>query len=345
MYRINGFNNWDIEKALQHLNKLIEIALGREDILKRGRVILIHYCNCMAFRLLCVKKNEKAYYYIQKTKEFNIYNQSLWFFNKYSENDNCEREKNSIEDLFKTGRIIYYTKPTHPKITENLFKYGLLSEKRYKKALLRFKKRDENERKHMARLTDFIKKHGFSELPYDRAKPSFKNRKNKSKHIPPPRESITDIGMLSDEQMAEYFIAFSSNTSTYLVRKYMLIRAGSLVNSILMAANKDIFYGCVCHESNLLENNVSKGNVIKNKNSPVHLIFNLVYIRSAYGWNFIVDNPLDILQKKYVNKLLQIAIRECEFMKSIQVSDSRIGKRVFEDVTEKMEVLYSKHNK
>ena len=287
MFNIRS-ENWDIKQAREHLNNMIEIGSEKGildiDLCKTWLALaLIGF----AMHLTYIGKSEDANYYKNMASEYNTPPFGLF-------------------DLLK-DQTITRINTTHLKQTENLWKYGVITAKRYQKAIQRFKKRDEEELRKQNELRDFINKYGFYQvLPYDEAEVDFRNRFIQTKYISYTQYWTSDLSLLEDDQKTEYFLSFSENTSIELVRKYMVVRAGSLLHSIIL------YYD---YEENLFTQTE--------------------------------DTPKTALSSKNVSdfeNLLNAAIRECKLIKSIQVMHSKIGGRFFDGLIQCLDFLQNMSN-
>ena len=174
----------------------------------------------------------------------------------------------------------------------------MISKKQYDKLLQKFSENFNAEIGREKILKDFLNTSRFIDgLPYDKGA----NKVNpKSKNVPSP-DYFEDkrLHELSKDQQAEYFIAFSGNSSLDLVKKYTYVRLVSYLLSI-SAESENQFVEEICNECSLLFNihNDSQRKNINTKKLVEQFGLDMKYIRDIVGLNR--QQKIDSLKHKYI---------------------------------------------
>jgi hypothetical protein len=119
----------------------------------------------------------------------------------------------------------------HRRQADNALRLGVIDAERYQKILERLAYSASAEEAKEERLREFLAGGGFlRDLPTDHVA---LGKTPKSHLVPEPGYYVTRIAQLTDDQQAEYSIAFSDRTTLHLVRKYTFVRLMSLLESVL----------------------------------------------------------------------------------------------------------------
>jgi hypothetical protein len=118
----------------------------------------------------------------------------------------------------------------HPCQAENLLRLRVIDERRYREAQARFQKRGAKNESIELDLGRFRERAGFIMLSYDvpfRCEPGTKPL------VPVPADFWERIDHLSDEQRAEYFLAFGPSGTCDALKQYLYTRATSYLCSLI----------------------------------------------------------------------------------------------------------------
>ncbi|MGH7800990.1 MAG: hypothetical protein ACREOW_10255 [Thermodesulfobacteriota bacterium] len=128
----------------------------------------------------------------------------------------------------------------HPFKAKNAFRLGIINNNRFGLVRNRFEREKREFKEKETFLNEFVSSFGFIQnLPVDEVT---KGKTTNVKLIPPPGaqdgSSNPFIYHLSNDQQAEYLIAFSKKTNLKLVKKYVYVRMKSYLKSVIFSYDK-----------------------------------------------------------------------------------------------------------
>lgn len=213
-------------------------------------------------------------------------------FNEYFKS--ClEETKNILTGIKKLKLIINHTRQA-----DNALSNGVISKKQYDSLLQKFSEKSSAKIDRERMLKDFLNTSKFiDELSYDKGA-------NKAhlelKNVPGPSYfEDKRLHKLPKDQQAEYFMAFSVNSSLDLVKKYAYVRLVSYILSMSGESEQQLFEK-ICNECSLLFNiyNDSQRKNINTKKLIERFNKDMESIRDFRGGN--KQQIIDAVKNKYI---------------------------------------------
>lgn len=121
---------------------------------------------------------------------------------------------------------------SHRRQADNALRLGVIGQKQFKRIMERVEKSETFDLQCEERLRWFQGAGGFlQELPTDRVA---RGKVSRTQFVPDPGLYLTGIDCLTDDQQAEYLVAFGTQPALRLARKYSFVRLISLFESALL---------------------------------------------------------------------------------------------------------------
>lgn len=223
--------DWNLDEAFQHLNSLISQQWNATRYIKalHRKIELVDVSRKFIGQLMLANLVDKAKY------TYNVLLSGVEAAIKKGLVENYFDKVLHESQEFLSGNKKFKVFVNHPIQADNLLKYQIIDTKRYRNFLKKYNDeiqnlntKDEENRKI---FEDRINKTKFiNNLPSD---VFFMGKVVQQKTVPQPGYFVTRISALSNDQQAEYFLAFGENSQWKFVCKYIYVRLHSLLESAI----------------------------------------------------------------------------------------------------------------
>lgn len=285
-------DEWDIVNSFHIVKKLQEQQFYGSQLVKSAeeKFKVVEMALTLAKRLAAANMHLEA----NDAMVFTHHIYEICNFNSNAHFQSLFEEAKSVISGIKKLKVVI----NHPRQADNALSSGVISKERYDSLHEKFSQEFKGEMYKEKILKDFLNTSEFvNGLAYDRGA---YNAQPKSQNVSYPLYFEDNrLHKLSEDQQAEYFSAFSINSSLDLVKKYTYVRLVSYILSISGDSEEQLLKR-ICNECSLLFNiyDDSQKGSINTKKLIEQFCRDMEGIRDFVGVN--KQQIIDAVKDKYI---------------------------------------------